>query len=401
MMHLSRLGAITQSIKELNRIIAHANKYLDNVICKEVEWQKKRVAEGKEPYFPNYVCLQHMYNCALQKRSLTGKTKEAYEYLAKLLKLDIFDQTIREKAISALILEYLGEHHQALLYADSLYQYTNYEISKGRWFDTPRASYSWMSYKIPTHVLGMEALFALRPNDSNTIEQMKTWLLQEKRTQLWETPIDCVNAVHALMLGNETFKTHSLSRTFGVDIYADNKQIETERVEQGVSLHATLSADVRTMVFDKHSKGLSWGCITADFMQPLQDVQANESGMVLKREILADTQNLHVGDRIRVRLTCECSRNFDMVEIHDVRAACMEPVNQLTSSDSFVHISPQDTKTVYSYLGLGIGTHVIETEYFLDRPGTYQLGLATALCCYAPEFRSTSSSEKIVVRACK
>lgn len=118
-------------------------------------------------------------------------------------------------------------------------------------------------------------------------------------------------------------------------------------------------------MFDKHSDGLSWGCVTAEFMQPLQDVTAQESGFVLKREILADTQNLHVGDHIRVRLTCECSRNFDMVEIRDVRAACMEPVNQLTRSDSFVHIAPHDTETVYSYLGLSEGTHTIETECFL------------------------------------
>ncbi len=37
-------------------------------------------------------------------------------------------------------------------------------------------------------------------------------------------------------------------------------------------------------------------------------------------------------------------------------------------------------------------------EYFLTRPGTYHLGLATAQCCYAPAFRTTAPSKTIVVR---
>lgn len=397
MMHLSRLVHITQDSSALEKIMSSANAYLDIQMCKEVKELKKHEKEGKTTYFPSYTCLQHLYNCALQKRELTGETKEAYDYLVQLLKKDIHIQTIREKAMTALILEYNGEHRRAAIYAESLYQYTTFEPQKGRWFDTPRASYSWMSYKIPTHVLVMEVLHTLRPDDSQTLGEMQIWLLQEKRTQQWETPLDSVNAVHALLFTN---KEHLAAENMfnAVQIYADNACLSIEFQGREKSAHVDLENNTKQVVFNKLTQGLSWGVVSAQFIQPLQDVTAQGGDMILRREILTDTENLHVGDRIRIRLELECKRNFDMVEIRDVRAACMEPVNQLTRNDSFVHIAPHDTETIYSYLGLSEGTHAIETEYFLTRPGTYQLGLATAQCCYAHEFRTTAPSETIVIR---
>ena len=396
MLHLSRLISITKPIPELQEIMGKANSYLDKVIWEEVSKEQKREQKGEEPYFPSYVCLQHMYCCALQERYVTGKTAYALNHLLYLLRKGIHNQTIQEKAMSAIILKSYGERDKAELYAESIYQYTTDGGEKGRWFDTPRASYSWMSYKIPTHVIAMEALCALRPDDQQTIDQMKIWLLQEKRTQQWETPIDSVNSIYALLLGE--YKSLTNHQDNAIKIYADGQVVEPEQESLNPSMHADLYSDTKNIIFEKKSKGLSWGNVTAQFMQQLKDVSAQGSGMTIKREILNDISNLHVGDRIRIRLTYMCERNYDMIEIKDVRAACMEPVNQLSVNDSFVHVAPHDTETIYSYLGLPIGEHSIETEYYLTRPGTYQLGLVTIKCCYAPEFYAVCPSETLIVK---
>lgn len=395
MVHLSRLVSMTP-IPELQEIMEKANSYLDKVICEEVTREKKLEQKGEKPFFPSYLCLQHMYCCALQDRHVTGKAGYALNHLLYLLQKDIHNQTIREKAMSAIVLKSYGERDKAEMYAESIYQYTIDGGEKGRWFDTSRASYSWMSYKIPTHVMAMEALYALRPDDQQTIDQMKIWLLQEKRTQQWETPIDSVNAIYALLLGE--YKSLTNHTDNAITIYADGQVIETEQEALNPSVHADICASTKRIIFDKQSNGLSWGNVTAQFMQQLKDVSAQGSEITIRREILNDTSNLHVGDRIRIRLTCTCERNYDMVEIRDVRAACMEPVNQLSVHDSFVYVTPHDTETIYSYLGLSMGEHSIETEYYLTRPGTYQLGLATVQCCYAPEFRALCPSETIIVK---
>ena len=43
------------------------------------------------------------------------------------------------------------------------------------------------------------------------------------------------------------------------------------------------------------------------------------------------------------------------------------------------------------------GSRVVETEYFVDRAGTYQSGLATARCAYAPEFSAREKAYTVNV----
>ena len=98
---------------------------------------------------PTFTLLQHLYNCAITRRELDSKTLDAYQYLVALLMKDIHRQTIREKSMSAVILDYAGYHGRAQDYAESLRQYTACDAERGRTFDTPRATYSWYSYKNP------------------------------------------------------------------------------------------------------------------------------------------------------------------------------------------------------------------------------------------------------------
>jgi hypothetical protein len=239
----------------------------------------------------------------------------------------------------------------------------------------------------------MEALHMLCPEDKKTFKEMQKWLLNEKRTQKWDTPIDSVNAVHALLLDADEYLSSESSSVF----YADGGKLVVDSQGNEGYVETELSSSTRKLTIEKRSAGLSWGAVFAQFLQPISDVESLGSGMTIKREIITDREELHVGDRIRVRLTYTCERNFDMVTVVDSKAACMEPVEQLSWSDSFKNVSPRDTEVRYSYYGLGQGSHSIETEYYLDRPGTYEIGVATIQCTYAPEFRAVCKSQKIKV----
>jgi hypothetical protein len=355
---------------------------------------KEMESKGEKVYMPTFSMLQHMYNCAVIRRELRPAAKEAYDYLLVLLKNDIHNQTIWEKAMSAVILDYAGHHDRAIAYAESLRQYTRCDDERGRTFDTPRATYSWYSYKIPTHVSGMEALHLLFPDDKVTLREMQKWLLYEKRTQMWDTPIDSVNAVHALLLDAHEMMAAREPSLF----FADGVQVDTGTKGNEGYVDTALPSTTGKLSIEKPSEGISWGAVFASFLQPTADVEASSSGMSIKRELITDKDELHVGDRIRVRLTYHCDRDFDFVTVTDSKAACMEPVNQLSWSDSFKHVVPLDTEIRYAYYGLAEGTYSIETEYYLTRPGTYEFGIATIVCTYAPEFRATCPSQKLVVK---
>ena len=54
--------------------------------------------------------------------------------------------------------------------------------------------------------------------------------------------------------------------------------------------------------------------------------------------------------------------------------------------------------TNYYFDRMAKGKHVVETEYYIDRTGTYETGLCTVGCAYAPEFRGTAKSMTIKVK---
>ncbi|MBR4367236.1 MAG: hypothetical protein IKP43_10720 [Bacteroidaceae bacterium] len=393
LMHLCRLQKFTGKTKDIKDIIKKAFRFCDKKMCKKIEDLKKWVAKGHKIYLPSFSMLQHMYNCAISGHQLSKKGEQAYRYLIPLLKKDIHEQTMMEKAMSTIILEYAGDHERAMTYAESLRQYTKNDDNRGRTFQTSRASYSWYSYKIPTHVAGMEALYLLCPEDKKTYREMQKWLLNEKRTQMWETPIDCVNAVHALLLDAEDY----LSKQNPAEFFTDETPLVVNSFGNEGYVESDIPVTSGNFSIVKTSKGMSWGAVYARFLQPMADVESSGSGMTIQREIITDKEELHVGDRIKVRLTYTCDRNYDLVTVIDSKAACMEPIEQLSWSDSFKFVEPRDKEVRYHYYGLSEGTHSIVTEYYLDRPGVYEIGLATIVCTYAPEFRATCPSQKIRV----
>jgi hypothetical protein len=123
----------------------------------------------------------------------------------------------------------------------------------------------------------------------------------------------------------------------------------------------------------------------------------------VKRELLTvDGQALKsakVGDRIKVRLTITSERDLDFVQLQDKRAACMEPVKQLSGYNwrGGYYSTPRDNVTNYYFDRLPKGKRVIETEYFIDRAGQYETGTCTIQCAYASEYRGTTHSQTIKV----
>jgi hypothetical protein len=275
----------------------------------------------------------------------------------------------------------------------------------GRYYDTPRAGYSWYDYKIPTEVATIEAIQMVSPQAVQTVDEMRRWLLQEKRTQVWNTPINSVNAIYAFLNGQKSLETKGTPTVLAID----DMPIETSKATAGVGYVKTSIAEPqgKTFTATKNSEGTSWGAVYAQFFQKTSDIEASYGGIKVTREVivakpqstsrLTSLASLKVGDRIRVRITIESQRDLDFVQVVDRRAACMEPVRQLSGYHNGAYCSPKDNATNYFYYGISKGKHVIETEYYIDRAGTYETGTCTVGCAYAPEYRATAPSMTLKV----
>ncbi len=395
---LARLSVMVGGTDETELAIKltkdNAMRYMDGEIVKMVAEMRKWEKKGIKPSFPSFVALQWLYVNAITNRQLKKDPADAKAYLMPLLKKDIKAQSLYEKAMTAIILQQNGDQQMAREYVQSLKEYSVYTEEMGRYYDTPRAGYSWFNYKIPTEVAAIEAIKHVAPDDVQTINEMRRWLLQEKRTQLWDTPINSVNAIYAFLFDNVSLLAAQEPTVLAID----KQPVELPKATAGVGYVKTAIQQPKGREFTatKTSTGTSWGAVYAQFMQKTHEVESSESGITVKREILAPT-SLKVGDRITVRITINTTRDLDFVQVLDRRAACMEPVKQLSGYHHGAYCSPKDFSTNYYYYGLAKGKHVIETEYYIDRAGVYETGTCTVQCAYAPEYRATAKSETLTI----
>ena len=399
---LTRLNLLTTQDADIRSLLDRAHRYLSDVVVKEVKEMKKWEKEKKPFRVHSRHALQWVYLCAVSGRTLKGDEQMAKDYLMSHLEQQRTTQSLYAKALMAVVLAKDGQQAKAREYVQSLMEYTVYTEEKGRYYDTPRAGYSWCDYRIPTQTAVIEALQIVTPQDEQHLDEMRRWLLQSKRTQAWDTPVNSVNAVFAFLNG----RTGILARQEPAALRLNGREIETPKATAGLGYVKTVAAEkaamseLKTTTFtaEKTSEGTSWGALYLQFMQPMTDVDDASSGLAVSREIVGGNRELKVGEKIKIRLTIEAERDYDFVQLIDKRAACLEPASQLSGYHWGYYIAPKDNATHYYFDRMSKGRHVIETEYFVDREGTYQTGVCTVQCAYSPEYTARAKAMVLKVK---
>lgn len=404
---LVRLNSIAGDQSESRAMLDKALQWLDREAVREVaEMKRQQKKHRTKPVFPSHRMLQYIYLRSLDDSNVKADAQQAISYLIPLLKKEIKNQTMYEKAMTAIILHKRGETANARSYAESLKEYTVYKDDMGRYFDTGRAAYSWRDYRIPTQAIAIMALQAVTPDDRLTVSEMQRWLLQQKRTQTWDTPLNSVDAIYAFISGNNLEVSAEPAA-----IAIDGKPLTMTDATAGIGYRKAVinNPEGNTLTVEKkNSTTTSWGSVYAQFMQPAADVDDDGTELSVKREIFVTDGNakkpvgsnsiLSAGDRITVRITVTAGRDLDFVQVSDRRAACMEPVSQLSGYSNGHYEMKKDNRTNYYFDRMAKGRYTVETEYYIDRAGTYNTGTVTAECAYAPEFRAVAKGIEIKVK---
>lgn len=392
---LQRLNMMTGTNDDATAKILQAGMgYLEKETAKEVARLKAREKEGDKNLQPSESAVRYLYLCALRHQN---QDKADYQYLLKLVEAHPTALTIYGKATMAVILGRSGKETEALRQLNSLKQYTVYKEEMGRYFDTRKAYYSWCDYKIPTQVAAIEALKLITPDDRQTIAEMQRWLLQSKRTQQWDTPINCVNAVYGFVDGNIATLTDNAAPA---TLKLDGRPLATTPAIPATGYVQARQTGRRfgTFTAENHADRVTWGAVYAEFRQQTSEVSDAAMGLGVKREVILPNATAKVGDKIKVRITITADRDYDFVEVADHRAACMEPVRQLSGYSQGAYYAAKDEATYYYYDMLPKGTHVVETEYYIDRAGDYTSGTCTAKCMYSPEYMGRGKALNLQVK---
>lgn len=402
-----RLNAIAGVQKSTARMLTSALNYLSLQTAREVREMKKQ-EEKKQKVNPSEQTLHYLYILSMDGRKMKQNLEPDKAYLLDKISKMTGDFSIYGKARAAVVLARNSKQNAAYRekageYLQSVNEYAVYREEMGRYYDTRKALYSWRNYKIPTQVSVIEALQMLKPNDKQTIEELQRWLLMSKRTQVWDTPVNTVDAVYAFMKGNENNWNRKAENAV---LKLDGKQLPMPQDSTTLGYVKTeRPGKASKLSIDKKSDYTSWGAVYAEFKQPVSEIGSMESGIKVRRVIVpAESEGkgkaqAKVGEKVKVTLIITADRDYDFVQITDKRAACLEPVNQLSGYQWGIgcYVSPRDHATNFYFDRLSKGKHIVEMEYYVDRKGDYQSGTCTAECTYSPEFGGRTEAYELKV----
>ena len=402
-----RLNVIAGTQKSISKMLTSAINYLSWQTAREVR-EMKKMEEKKHKVSPSEQALHYLYILSMDGRKMKENFEQDQAYLLDKMSKMTSDFTIYGKARAAVVLAKNSQQNAAYRekageYLQSVNEYAVYREEMGRYYDTRKALYSWRNYKIPTQVSVIEAMQLLKPNDKQTIEELQRWLLMSKRTQVWDTPVNTVDAVYAFMKGNESNWNKKAENAV---LKLDGKQLPMPQDSTMLGYIKTEKVGkASTLNINKKSDYTSWGAVYAEFKQPLSEIASSESGIKVRRVVVtAESQGKEkslakVGEKVKVTLIITADRDYDFVEIEDKRAACLEPVNQQSGYQWGMgcYVSPRDNTTNFYFDRLSKGKHVVEMEYYVDRNGEYQAGSCSARCAYSPEFCGRDIAYKLSV----
>lgn len=379
--------------------------------------------------------LTYLYLIATDGATVPSENKEAYNYFLSLVGNNLTSSSMSRKAQSAVVLLKAGRKSEAQDFVVSLCEHLVQEDEMGAHFafyDTP---YTWSELLLPTHVSVMEALRLAGGKDA-LVEEMKLWLLKQKQTNAWDSPVATADAVYALLCqGSDLLSSQGDAR-----ITIGKKVLQTVQEDVEVSADATSEATsdasvvvpgfsylketfqdnstvgARSITVEKRDEGIAWGAVYAQYLSPISDVRQHGGALSVEKKLyverlsadgkkslqpIEDATPLSVGDKVVSRLTIRVDRAMEFVQLKDGRGACFEPVNALSGyrwgRGLGYYVEIKDAVTNFFFDHLGKGVYVLEYAYRVARAGRYETGIATMQCAYAPEYASHSAGGTVTI----
>lgn len=373
---------------------------------------------ASEKYVLSNSALEYLYLIALSGEKVPNKYKAACTYFLNKVGTLLSSSDLLIKAHAAIALHHFGHFTEAKAFMASIKEYAVQDEEHGMYFAfNEESSYAGSATKIAAHVAAMEA-FDLVSRDTLSVENMKLWLLKQKQTQQWNSPIATVNAVYALLYRSSDLLTNDA----GATIYLGDRMIASPSEDQGVGYikkvitDASLIEKLPDIKITNLGKGIAWGSVYAQYREDLDKVREHGKELLVEKQLylkqvinhqaqlhlLSPREALSVGDKVVVRLTIRLDRAMNFVQLKDQRPSCFEPLNSISkyhwSSGLGYYTSIKDASTNFFFDSLKKGVYVLECEYIVDRAGVYESGLATIQSAYAPEYVSHSLSTKIEVK---
>ena len=421
---LVRLSLLTDKAlpEEAAMMKAKAFDYLNKEALKEYRAIRKAEKNGTKITVLSDATMEYMYLVSLGSVKLSGEYAKAFGYFLTKLGRNLESGTMIRKAQTAVILQKAGHKTEADEFIASIKEHLVQTDEMGAHFAFHANPYTWGMMPVPAHVAVMEALREAGGNDA-LVEEMKLWLLKQKQTTSWDSPVATADAVYALLCqGSNLLESKGDVRiTLGDKVLETFSPAKTTVPGLGyvkeVFAQGSPEVKAKSVTVEKRDAGIAWGAVYAQYLSPISDVKQQGGALNIEKKLfverisadgqkslqpLTEVAQLFVGDKIVSRLTVRLDRAMDFVQLKDQRGACFEPENSLSgyrwNNGVGYYAEVGDAGTNFFFDHLGKGVYVLEHSYRVARGGTYETGLATVQCAYAPEYASHSAGGTVIIK---
>ena len=428
--HIAEAEHLTGKESTMHGAMLKAMEWLDT---EEMRYYEKTKKDKSLANNLSERTLHYLYVSSLVKRELTANVKTMQnDYLNKAEKI-VGELTIFGRANIACVLGAHGRNGKATDFVKSLREYTVFKPELGRYYDTKKAHYSWCDYRMSTHLAAMKAMRQQNNIFADTqdyINNMTLWVIQQKRSQSWDNPINTIGAINELLTdgrisnekatlpsfvinGNKTVKMEETANNLG---YAKAVIKDNEDVNLGELKTLQITSQPHNLT-TLQPQNLKWGAVYGQCMEETDKINsASTSEISISRKIyveltedgkpawkeLSDNNVLKVGDKVRIRYTLTTDRDMDFIQIKAQYPACFEPTTQLSGyrwlGTQGAYVAQHDASCDFFFDTMRKGTLTFDQEMFVDRAGTYTTGITTAQCAYSPEFSARTNSFRITVK---
>lgn len=416
MAQLTELNAIqygeTERVMQMNAL-----KFLDERIQKDYEllkryrsdWEEAELSPEQADYLFVRSCYRDIPELGSAREAIRFYTQQAARYWKKM--------PLYNKGEIALLMAANGNREVADKIVGWLEKTATTSKEKGMYWANNRIENNYFISPIETHCLLMSMFEKLKKENSPT-DRLKQWLLNQKRTQNWESEPATVNAIYALLLTGSNWldeKNNCYIQWGKQSLTTTQGEVATGYLQKVIS-QEEITPQMQTLSIRKEGNAPAWGAVYNQYFQEIDKINGKKGVLNVEKRLFVETNNgnhlqispiepgeaLKTGDKVIVRLVIRSDRDMDYVVLKDLRAGCFEPASQLSGfkqQDGLVYYhAPEDVSENFFFNHLPQGTYVLEYGAYVTRTGEYAGGISTIQCLYAPEFVSHTEGSKVTVK---
>jgi Large extracellular alpha-helical protein len=417
---LSGLGKLT-SIDAVSSLSQECQNMVQNIVCGAVSYLRQELTndyrELKDSKMrknyrvsPNVLDMLYALSYFPQINS-TDKYESIERFYLKHLAEQWIDFSFEYQAKAALVLSRKENQSASTLIMQSLKERARNKDDIGMYWTSNN---HFGNSNVAVQATIMEAFDEIL-DDSENMNQMRLWLLTQKRTTQWENNRATAEAIYALLLRGEDW----LRDTDDITVKIGNEIINTKG-DAGTGFYqrrwnaSEITSDFDSVFVENPTNHMEWGGLFRQYFVPIDEVKKASSPLSIKRELFVEKvcedgprlvpvegQTLKVGDKLTVQLTFISAQDMEFVFVKDLRAAGLEPVNHVSGYHYNDGVGYYQSATD-GFMGFHIdylpkGTHKVSYSMYVNKEGDFSNGYALIQSLYAPEFSAYSDGMRIKV----